>query len=271
MNKESIIQAKNLTGGYKGKAVWKQADFSIAKGDFVGVLGPNGGGKTTLFRLLLGLIPPISGELSVFGEKPARGNPRIGYVPQRHSIDSETNIEALEIVRLGLNGNRFGFDSPAQAKQSRKEALEALHAVGAQNLAHRSIGSLSGGESQRVFLAQALVGKPDILLLDEPLANLDIRRESEMVELIASVVRARGVTVLLIAHNINPLLPALNRVMYVANGRVATGNPGDVLNSEALSALYDSPVEVLKDSRGRIAIVGAEEGAHHHDHHDHHE
>jgi zinc/manganese transport system ATP-binding protein len=268
MNKETIIQAKNLTAGYAGKSVWKQADFSIAKGDFVGVLGPNGAGKTTLFRLLLGLIQSISGELSVLGEQPKRGNPRIGYVPQRHSVDSETMIEALEIVRLGFTGNRWGFDSPTEAKSGRDEAFAAIEAVGAMALAHRPLGLLSGGEAQRIFLAQALVGNPDILLLDEPLANLDIRRETEMVELIQSIVKSRGVTVLLIAHNINPLLPALNRVMYVANGLVATGNPGDVLNSEALSVLYDSPVEVLRDSRGRIAIVGAEEGAHHHDHHE---
>ncbi|HUO55915.1 MAG TPA: ABC transporter ATP-binding protein [Candidatus Paceibacterota bacterium] len=268
MNKETIIQAHNLAAGYAGKSVWKQADFSIGKGDFVGVLGPNGAGKTTLFRLLLGLIKPLSGELSVFGQEPRRGNPRIGYVPQRHPVDSETMIEALEIVRLGLSGNRWGFDSPREARNGRDEALAAIESVGAKSLAHRPLGLLSGGEQQRVFLAQALVGNPDILLLDEPLANLDIRRESEMVELIQSIVKSLGVTVLLIVHNINPLLPVLNRVMYIANGRVATGNPGDVLNSQALSALYDSPVEVLRDSRGRIAIVGADEGAHHHDYHE---
>ena len=266
MTKDEIVKATDLAAGYAGKSVWKQADFSISKGDFVGVLGPNGAGKTTLFRLLLGLISPISGSVSVFGEQPRRGNPRIGYVPQRHNIDSETMIEALEIVRLGLSGNRWGFDLPKEARHGREQALAAIDAVGAHALAHRPLGALSGGEAQRIFLAQALVGNPDILLLDEPLANLDIRRESEMVELIQEVVRSRGVTVLLIAHNINPLLPALNRVMYVANGQVATGNLGDVLNSEALSRLYGSPVEVLRDSRGRIAIVGAEEGAHHHDH-----
>lgn len=179
MNTETIIQAQNLAAGYAGKSVWKQADFSIAKGDFVGVLGPNGAGKTTLFRLLLGLIQPISGELSIFGHRPKRGNPRIGYVPQRHSVDSETMIEALEIVRLGLTGNRWGFDSPTEAKSGRDEAFAAIEAVGASALAHRPLGLLSGGEAQRIFLAQALVGNPDILLLDEPLANLDIRRESE--------------------------------------------------------------------------------------------
>jgi zinc/manganese transport system ATP-binding protein len=267
-----IITAKNLAAGYARNAqhpIWKHADFSINRGEFVGVLGPNGAGKTTLFRLLLGLLAPLEGELSILGEKPKRGNRTIGYVPQRHSFDPETSIEAIEIVRLGLTGDRWGFNFPTQARKERAEAFEALRIVGAHDLAHRPLNALSGGELQRVFLAQALVGKPDLLLLDEPLANLDIRRESELVKLIEEVVRSRGVTVLLIAHNINPLLSVLDRVMYVANGHIACGNSGDVLNSKALSALYGSPVEVLRDSRGRIAIIGAEEGAHHHEHASH--
>jgi zinc/manganese transport system ATP-binding protein len=261
---DAVIAANSVSAGYRGVLVWKGASFAIEKGEFVAIIGPNGSGKTTLFRLLLGLLSPQSGELSVFGEKPKKGNPRIGYVPQRHTVDSEIMVEALEIVRLGACAGRWGFDSPAEAKRERAEAMDALQAVGAGHLAHRSLGVLSGGELQRVFLAQALTGNPELLLLDEPLANLDIRRESEMVELVHTIARSRGVTVLLIAHNINPLLPVLDRVIYVAAGRVATGSPGDVLNSEALSKLYDSPVEVLRDSRGRIAIVGAEEGAHHH-------
>jgi zinc/manganese transport system ATP-binding protein len=266
MSEQGSIAAHDVSAGYGERAIWNGATFSVAKGEFVAIIGPNGAGKTTLFRLLLGLIRPRSGEITVFGKKPERGNSRIGYVPQRHVVDSETAIEALEIVRLGACNSRWGFDSPSQAKSERSEALEALRVVGAESLAHRPLSALSGGELQRIFLAQALVGHPEILLLDEPLANLDIRRESEMVQLIENIVRSHGVTVLLIAHNINSLLPALDRVMYVANGKVATGNPGEVLNSEALSKLYDSPVEVLRDSRGRIAIIGAEEGAHHHDH-----
>ena len=175
-------------------------------------------------------------------------------------------IEALEIVRLGLSGNKLGFGLPGQNKKEREEALKMLRIVGAEELAHRPLSTLSGGELQRIFLAQALVGNPDILLLDEPLASLDIRRECEFVKLIKETATARNITVLLIAHNINPLLSALNRVIYVANGRVAVGNPGDVLNSKALTKLYGSPVEVLRDSYGRIAVIGAEEGAHHHDH-----
>lgn len=265
MAEMDIIKANGLCAVYKDHAIWESASFAIQKGEFVGILGPNGAGKTTLFRILLGLMQPSSGSVTIFGEKPKRGNPRIGYVPQRHIVDSETLIEALEIVRLGSCAGQWGFDSPAEAKQERIDALRALEEVGAGELAYRPLGALSGGEQQRVFLAQALAGDPELLLLDEPLANLDIRREGEMVELIQRVAKAKNVAVLLIAHNINPLLPVLDRVMYIANGRVATGNPGEVLNSESLSKLYNAPIEVLRDSRGRLAIIGAEEGAHHHE------
>src|SRR5258708_7236718 len=180
------ITAKNLDGGYSGKAVWRDANFSIGQGEFVAVLGPNGAGKTTLFRLLLGLALPQGGSLSIFGSTPRRGNPRIGYVPQQHPIDSEMGIEALELVRLGFDGNRWGL---GMAKQGRRAALAALLIVGAKELAHRPLGVLSGGELQRIFLAEALIGKPDLLLLDEPLANLDMRREANFVQLINSVVR----------------------------------------------------------------------------------
>jgi zinc/manganese transport system ATP-binding protein len=257
-----IIAAENLSAGYFNKTIWRDAGFSIKKGEFVAVLGPNGAGKTTLFRLLLGLAQPQKGFLSVFGKSPTRGNPRIGYIPQRHPIDQETGIEALEIVRLGLYGNRFGI---SMEKNTIVRALSALKIVGAEDLAHRRLGSLSGGELQRVFLAEALIGEPDLLLLDEPLANLDIRRESDFVQLINKVVRVSGVTVLLIAHNINPLLPVLDQVLYVANGRVTGGKPADVLTSAQLTKLYGIPVEVLKDSYGRIAIIGTEEPAHHHE------
>ena len=213
--KEKIIIAKNLSAGYGEKLVWENTNFSVAKGEFVAVIGPNGAGKTTLFRLLLGLIRPHSGEVMLFGKKPEKGNRRIGYIPQRHIVDSGTNIEALEIVRLGACNCRWGFDLPSQAKVERAEALEALRSVGAEEFAYRPLSKLSGGELQRIFLAQALVGNPEILLLDEPLANLDIRRETEMVELIKKVARTRGVTVLLIAHNINPLLGVIDTAIYV--------------------------------------------------------
>jgi len=252
-----MIFAQNLAAGYRDKTIWRDANFSFARGEFIAVIGPNGAGKTTLFRMLLGLQRPISGAVRIFGASPARGNPRIGYVPQRHIIDSDTNIEALELIRLGLSGKKWGFNPLVH--KDRDAAYSALESVGAKELAHRPLGVLSGGELQRIFLAEALVSNPDILLLDEPLSNLDLRRETDLLHLINEAVRLRGVTALLIAHNINPLLPHLDKVVYIANGRVATGKPREVLTSESLSALYGTQVEVLQDPHGNVAIIGVEE------------
>jgi len=257
-----VIVAKNLTAGYRHKIVWRDATFSIPKGEFVGVLGPNGAGKTTLFRLLLGAMKPLDGSIALNTDEPRQGHAHVGYVPQRRPVDDATNIEALEFVRLGLNGHRWGLDRGA-AKE-RKTAMKALKAVDAEALARQPLSALSGGELQRIFLAQALVGDPEVLLLDEPLSNLDIRREASLVQLIHKVVKERGVTVLLIAHDLNPLLPVLDRVMYITNGQVATGKPETVITSASLSALYGAPIEVLRDSRGRLAVLGIEEAAHAH-------
>ena len=252
-----IVTGENVVAGYPGKIVWRGANFGFDRGELVAIIGPNGAGKTTLFRLLLGLQQPISGSIKIFNEPPKRGNARIGYVPQRHVIDSETNIECLELVHLAYCGHKWGFHLSAKAE--RKAAFAALQAVGAAELAFRPLSGLSGGELQRIFLAEALVSNPDILLLDEPLSSLDIRRAKELVQLVNGVVRSRHVTALLVAHDINPLLPYLDKVVYIANGKVATGRPQDVLTSERLTALYDIHVEVIRDSRGNVAIIGIED------------
>ena len=251
-----LVAATNLTAGYSDNTVWREASFNINRGEFVAIIGPNGAGKTTLFRLILGLQKPLDGNIEIFNAEPKRGNPLIGYVPQRHGIDSETNIESLELVRLALSGKRWGF---SLSSRDRKAALWAMKEVGAEELAHRSLNALSGGELQRIFLAEALVSRPELLLLDEPLSNLDLKREKDLVQLVNSVVRSRNVTALLIAHNINPLLPFLDKVIFIANGKVATGKPEEVLTSESLTALYGVPVEVLHDSRGNVAIIGIEQ------------
>jgi len=253
----AVITGENVVAGYPDKVVWRGASFTLDRGDFVAVIGPNGAGKTTLFRLLLGLQQPISGTIKIFNETPKRGNPRIGYVPQRHLIDSETNVECLELVHLAYCGFQWGFH--LSAKVGRQAARVALGAVGAAELAPKSLNALSGGELQRIFLAEALVSDPDILLLDEPLSSLDIRRAQELVQLVDRVVRSRNVTALLVAHDINPLLPYLNKVVYIANGKVATGTPKEVLTSERLTALYETHVEVMHDSRGNVAIIGIED------------
>jgi zinc/manganese transport system ATP-binding protein len=252
-----VIRAEQLEVGYPGKLIWRDATFEVRHGEFVAVIGPNGAGKTTLFRMLLGLQRPQGGTLTVFGTPPRRGNPRIGYVPQRHTIDNETHIECESLVRLGVSGTRWG--PGFSLREEREVAAAALESVGAAELAHKSLGSLSGGELQRIFLAEAMVGNPEMLLLDEPLSNLDLRRSRELVELVARMVRSRNVTTLLVAHDINPLIHYLDKVIYMANGRVATGAPDRVLTSESLTSLYGVPVEVLRDSRGNLVIVGGEE------------
>jgi zinc/manganese transport system ATP-binding protein len=253
----SVIRANHLEIGYRQRPVWQDATFEVQRGEFVAVIGPNGAGKTTLFRMLLGLLRPLSGTLTVLGEEPHRGNRRIGYVPQRHTIDQETHIAAESLVRLGISGTKWGPGLPTAAE--REAAGAALAAVGAVELAGKALGSMSGGELQRVFLAEAIVGNPEMLLLDEPLSNLDLRRSRALVELIHGLVRTRKVTTLLVAHDINPLIECLDKVIYIANGRVATGSPDEVLTSERLTALYGVPVEVLRDSRGNIVIVGGED------------
>ncbi len=249
------VTADNLAAGYPGKTVWRNANFTINRGEFVAVIGPNGAGKTTLFRLLLGLQQPLSGNIKLFNSRPTRGNPQIGYVPQRHAIDSDASVECIELVQLAVSGNKWGLR--LFSDKDRKIALDTLQAVGASELAHRSLSALSGGELQRIFLAEALVSNPNILLLDEPLSNLDIRRGRELVQLVDSVVRQRNVTAFLVAHDINPLLPFLDNVIYIANGKVAVGKPKEVLTSERLSALYEIPIEVVHDSKGNIAIIGS--------------
>jgi zinc/manganese transport system ATP-binding protein len=251
-----LVAAENLSAGYPGRKVWQGANFAVDKGEFVAIIGPNGAGKTTLFRMLLGLQRPLGGTIRIFGEEPRRGSHRIGYVPQQHVIDQESHIESLELVRLGLSGKKWGFSF--RSHEDREAALSALQSVGALEFAHRPLAELSGGELQRIFLAEALASNPDLLLLDEPLSNLDMRHEREQVQLLSEIVRSRNVAVLLIAHNINPLMPYLDRVIYIANGKVAGGKPSEVLTTESLSDLYGVRVEVLRDSRGNVAIVGVE-------------
>ncbi|MCI4318949.1 MAG: ATP-binding cassette domain-containing protein [Thermoplasmata archaeon] len=252
-----VIVADRLEVGYQGRSVWRNATFTVEPGEFVAVIGPNGAGKTTLFRLLLGLHPAWSGGLRVFDAVPKRGNARIGYVPQRHTIDFETHVRCFDLVRLGYSGHKWGF--PLSGRREKEAARRALETTGASALSDRPLGGLSGGELQRVFLAEALVGNPDLLLLDEPLSNLDLRRAKALVHLVADVVRSRKVAALLVAHDINPLIPYLDKVIYMANGNVACGLPSEVLTSASLSRLYGVHVEVLRDSRGNIVIVGGED------------
>ena len=249
-----VVSASDLEAAYADQVVWSGATFDIAPGEFVAVLGPNGAGKSTLIRMLLGLLPPRSGSLQVFGAAALKGNPRIGYVPQRRPIDPDLRLAGIEFVRLGLNGHRWGTGWRRPGEMA--TVSEAVSAVGATGYAHSPIGTLSGGELQRLMLAQAIVSSPELLLLDEPLASLDVRNQLSVAALVGDLARQRGITVMLIAHDANPLLPVIDRVLYVARGRVAIGTPAEVITSARLSRLYQANVEVLRDSRGRLFVVG---------------
>jgi zinc/manganese transport system ATP-binding protein len=265
----AVVTARDLAAAYGRTPVWSGASFDIAPGEFVAVLGPNGAGKSTLLRLLLGLRPPARGVLRVLGGSPEKGNPAIGYVPQRRPIDPEVRLAGTEFVKLGLTGHRWGIGLPGRRAQIDGRVAEAVAAVGAQDYAHHPLGTMSGGELQRLMLAQAIVGRPRLLLLDEPLASLDVRNQMTVAQLVATLAGAREMAVLLIAHDVNPLLPVLDRVMYIAKGQVTIGRPEEVITSEHLSALYNANVEVLRDKRGRLFVVGLEEeAAHPHPHED---
>ncbi|MBV8162625.1 MAG: ATP-binding cassette domain-containing protein [Acidimicrobiia bacterium] len=258
-----VVSARDVAAAYGTTTVWAGATFDVAPGEFVAVLGPNGAGKSTLFRLLLGLLRPAAGSLAVLGGPPHRGNPAIGYVPQRRPIDPDMQLAAVEYVKLGVTGHRWGPGWPRNRPEVAGHIAAAVAAVGAQAFVTHPVGTLSGGELQRLMLAQAIVNDPHLLLLDEPLANLDVRNQVAVAGLVADLAKARGMAVLLVAHDVNPLLPALDRVMYVAAGRVSIGAPDEVITSEHLSALYDANVEVLRDSRGRLFVVGLDDEASH--------
>jgi zinc/manganese transport system ATP-binding protein len=260
-----VVEAKNLSASYRTGVVWQNANFTVKSGEFIGLLGPNGAGKTTLIRLLLGLISPSGGQLKILGKHPSKGNPRIGYIPQRRVQDSESKLIALEYVRLAITGTKFGFSLPKATAGERQAALQALDRVDAKDLAYRPLSQLSGGEIQRIFLAQALVSQPDLLLLDEPLANLDIKRSTQLIKLVSDIAKSDSIGVILIAHDINPLLPVIDRIIYIANGKLASGKLDQIVTSKSLSALYNAPIEVLRDSHGRVAVLGVEEAMHHDD------
>ncbi|HEV3102212.1 MAG TPA: ATP-binding cassette domain-containing protein [Candidatus Dormibacteraeota bacterium] len=259
---QAAIVAHDLSAGYGSRPVWSHANFSVPAGSFTAILGPNGSGKSTLVKLILGLLHPSAGTLDVLGERPSRGNPRIGYVPQGSQFDPELSVRGRDFVGLGVDGHRWGVRVTGRAGVA-AAVEESIASVAAGEYADRQLGRLSGGEQQRLLLAQALVGKPELLLLDEPLSHLDVRNQQAIVQLISEVARERRLTVLLIAHDVNPLLSHIDHVLYVAHGNLAMGRPEEIITSESLSQIYSAPVEVLRDSRGRVFVVGLEEEVSH--------
>ncbi len=258
---EVVLRVEDLSVSLGGRRVLDRVSFSVEAGGFCGLIGSNGAGKTTLLRVILGLIAPSGGRVIVTGGNRTRHDPQIGYVPQKIALEADMPLRARDLVGLGLDGHRFGIAKPTAKRRLAVE--EMLDAVGATRFADARIGNLSGGEQQRIMIAQALICRPKLLLLDEPLANLDIRSAAEVVDLLARIASEHHIAILLSAHDINPLLPVMDRVVYLADGRAASGTTDQVIRTETLSRLYGHHVEVIH-VQGRVLVVsGAEHQAHH--------
>ncbi len=253
-----------------GRDVLTGVNVTVDHGEFLAVLGPNGAGKSTLMRAILGLLPLARGSATVLGLSPVQARSRVGYLPQRHGFDRSTRIRGVDFVQLGLDGTRWGLPFPvtprARARRSgeRRRLNEVISLVGASAYARRPIGELSGGEQQRLLIAQALVRRPQLLILDEPLDGLDIPNQVSVAALLREISTTEGVAVLLVAHDVNPLLGYVDRVLYLASGRAVVGAVEDVITPATLSRLYCAPIEVLRTREGRLVVVGSPEAPHYH-------
>jgi zinc/manganese transport system ATP-binding protein len=253
-----LLEVVDVDVALSGRMVLRDVNFRIDHGEFTGLIGSNGAGKTTLLRVLLGLQEVEHGRVLVHGEPLSRSNSSVGYVPQKVLFETDVPVRVRDFVALGIDGHRFGL--ARRSRHTYERVDEILESVEATPFANRRIGSLSGGEQQRVLIAHALVSKPELLLLDEPLANLDPGSAQEIIQLLDSVVTNQHVAILLSAHEMNPLLPVMDRVVYVANGRVASGTTDEVVQPEVLSALYGHHVDVLQ-VHGRVLVLAGDEGA----------
>ncbi len=252
MSAPDVLAVEHIGVRLGGREVLRDVSFSIRAGQFTGLIGSNGAGKTTLLRVILGLQAPSAGEVVVAAGARERRNAAMGYVPQKFALDPDMPLRARDLVALGIDAHKLGFALPSRARRERVERM--LDAVGALAFADTRVGHLSGGEQQRVLIAHALISRPRLLLLDEPLANLDLPSAQEVVALLARIAREEDVAVLISAHEMNPLLPVLDRIVYLAAGRAASGSTEEVVRADVLSRLYGRHVDVL-DVHGRVLVV----------------
>jgi zinc/manganese transport system ATP-binding protein len=256
---EELLSVEGITVALDGRQILRDVSFGVRAGEFAGLIGSNGVGKTTLLRVILGLITPSSGRVLLDGAPRSRRNPLIGYVPQQATLDPDMPIRARDLVGLGIDGHRLGLPLPSAKRRTQIDQM--LRAVGAMHYADARVGNLSGGEQQRVLIAHALISRPRLLLLDEPLANLDISSEQEIIALLGRIAREQRIAVLIATHDMNPLLPVMDRIVYVARGRVASGAASEVVTTEALSRLYGHHVDVIHVHDRVLVVAGRDDQA----------
>ncbi|MER7015796.1 ATP-binding cassette domain-containing protein [Saccharopolyspora sp. NPDC000359] len=255
------VRLRDAALSYGSRTLWSGLDLDVAPGEFLAVLGPNGSGKTSLLKVLLGLQSLSAGSVEVAGEPARRGSNRIGYIPQQRALEATVTVRGNDLVGFGLDGHHWGVGFRNRRERKRRVAA-ALRAVEATEYARMPLGLLSGGEQQRLRVAQALVSDPTVLLCDEPLLSLDIAHQRKVSRLIANQARQTGAAVLFVTHEINPVLPLVDRVLYLVDGRFRVGTPDEVMNSATLSELYRTDIEVARVG-GRLVVAGADD----HDHH----
>jgi len=266
------VELTDVAARLGGHRVFSYVTLTVRPDEFVALLGPNGAGKSTLLKVILGLVGHTTGTVTVLGAPAGRRNRAIGYLPQRHAFDADTRIRGIDIVRLGLDGHRWGTPvpllsrllRPAHHRQAGQRLAEVIDLVGAGAYARRPIGQCSGGEQQRLLIAQALIRRPELLILDEPLDSLDVPSQAGISALIQDICRTQRVAVLMVAHDVNPILPYLDQVIYLARGGAVMGRPAEVITSDTLTTLYGTPVDVLRDRAGRLVVVGQPDAPAHH-------
>lgn len=262
-----VLSLRSATLAFEDRQLWRGLNLDLRAGEFIAVLGPNGTGKTSLLKAILGQQKLTSGSASVLGSPVRRGNRRIGYIPQQKLLEPGTPLRARDLVAFGMNGHRWGL--PLSTAAERRSVDEVLESVGASAYADAPVATLSGGEQQRVRVGQAIAGSPRLLLCDEPLLSLDLGHQRAVSALIDEKRRELGTAVVFVTHDVNPILDVVDRVLYLAGGQFRIGTPDEVLRSEVLSYMYDTPVEVLR-SRGRVIVIGAPDGYGLHEHDLHH-
>lgn len=264
-NTTPVLRLTSAALSYGKRTLWKDLELEIHPGEFFAVLGPNGTGKTSLLKAILGQQKLTSGSIEFLGSPVRKGLRQIGYIPQQKLMDSGTPLRARDLVELGVDGHRWG--PPISSPAVKDRVNHVLEAVGATAYADVPVSLLSGGEQQRVRVGQSIAANPKLLLCDEPLLSLDLHHQRSVSELINAQRAAIGTAVVFVTHDVNPILPYVDRVLYLAGGTFRVGTPDEVLRSDVLSAMYGTPVDVIR-SRGRLAVLGTPDGADHH-HHDH--
>lgn len=255
------LSVRNARLAFGEREIWSDLSFDVQPGEFIAVIGANGSGKSSLLKCILGQQQLTSGSINLGNQQRARGGETIGYIPQHRAIDAELPLRVEDAVRLGLDGHKFGVPLASRAK--RELVREALTAVDVEALAKKPVGTLSGGEMQRVRVAQALVSHPELILADEPLSALDLNHQQVIASLIAQQ-RSAGTAVLFVTHDVNPVIDYVDRVLYLAAGKYSIGTPDEVLQSDILSNLYGAEIDVVRN-QGRIVVLGAHDHAHHDD------